>query len=329
MRRTILKAVPAAVLGAVAGPGLFSARPALAADPAWPSKPIRLVVPSVPGGGSDVAARIVADAVSKELGQPIVVDNKPGASGTLGITVGLQAPADGYTFMWAIPSSQVIPPKTIRYDPMNDLVPVSLVVSASFLLVVNPKSPYKTVQDLIDAAKAKPGTINYGSSGPGTFGHLLSASFGLASGTELTHIPYTSEAPVTVAIMGGELDMAFISTTVSLPQVKAGKLRALGVSSSTRMEGVPENIPLVSETVPGYDMVTFNHIVARAGTPQPLVDKMSQAIAKSLAEPAVRERLLGLGIVPGGSSPEELDRRVRSESAKLKDLIQRANIPLG
>ena len=328
MRRTILNAVPAAVLGAVAGPGLLGARQAMAADSSWPSKPIRLIVPSVPGGGSDVAARIVADALSKELGQPIVVDNKPGASGTLGITLGLQAPADGYTFMWAIPSSQIIPPKSIRYDPVNDLAPVSLIVSASFLLVVNPQSPYKNVQDLINAAKAKPGSINYGSSGPGTFGHLLSASFGLASGTDLMHIPYTSEAPVTVAIMGGELDMAFISTSVSLPQVKGGKLRALGVSSSSRMEGVPENIPMVSDTVPGYDMVTFNYMVARAGTPKPIVDKMSQAVAAALATPAVRERLLGLGVLPGGTTPEELDRRIKAERTKLTDLMQRANIVL-
>ncbi len=328
MRRTILKALPAALFGAVAGPGLLGARQALAADEPWPTKPIRLIVPSVPGGGSDVAARIIAQALSERLGQSIVVDNKPGASGTLGVTLGLQAPADGYTFMWCIPSSQIIPPKSIRYDPLKDLAPVSLMVSASFLLVVNPQSPYQNVQDLINAAKAKPGSINYGSSGTGTFGHLLSASFGLASGTDLMHIPYTSEAPVVVAIMGGELQMAFISSSVSLPQVKSGKLRALGVSSSMRMEGIPENIPLVSETVPGYDMVTFNHLVARAGTPKPIIDRMSQAIAATMATPALRERLLGLGVLPGGGTPEELGRRVATERTKLTDLMRRANIVL-
>lgn len=328
MRRTLLKALPAAMLGAVAGPALLGVRNTFAADEAWPTKPVRLLVPAVPGGGSDVAARIITQGLSERLGQSIVVENKPGASGTLGVSLGLQAPADGYTFMWCIPSSQIVPPKSIRYDPVKDLTPVSLTVSASFLLVVNPQSPYQSVHDLINAAKAKPTSINFGSSGPGTFGHLLGANFALGSGTELTHIPFTSEAPVVMGIIGGDIQMGFISTSVALPHVKSGKLRALGVSSSTRLEGVPENIPLVSETVPGYDMVTFNYISARTGTPQPIIDKMSQAITATMAMPNIRERLLALGMAPGGSTPEELGRRINTERTKLTDIIRRSNIVL-
>lgn len=217
MRRSFLKTLPAALCAAVAGPAIFTSRNAWANEGQWPAKPIRLLVPALPGGGSDMVARLLSQALSDDLGQSIVVENKPGASGTLAVTVGLQAPPDGYTFIWCITSSQIIPPPTIRYDPVNDLTPVGLTVSASFLLVVDAQSPYASLQDLVDAARAKPGSLNYGSSGTGTFGHLAGAYFGIATGTDFTHIPYTSEAPVVVAIVGGDLQMSLISSTVALP----------------------------------------------------------------------------------------------------------------
>ncbi|MGB3069725.1 MAG: tripartite tricarboxylate transporter substrate binding protein [Ottowia sp.] len=328
MRRTILKAIPAALYASVAAPGLLASRAASATEAAWPAKPIRLMVPAVPGAGSDSTARIIAQTVSERLGQPIIVENKPGGSGTVAASVGLLAPADGYTFIYCIPSTQIIPPKSVRYDPLKDLIPVSLAVSASFILVVNPSLPYRSLEDLVNAAKVSPGSINYGSSGTGTFGHLLGASFGLATRTDLTHIPFTSEPPVTTAIIGGELQMAFISSSVSLPLIQGGKLRALGVSSAKRMAGIPNNIPLVSETVPGYDMATFNYISARAGTPRPIVEKMSKAITETMADPAVRERFYARGLNPGGGSPEDLGKLIGAERLKLTDLIQKANIVL-
>ena len=328
MRRTFLKTIPAALCATVAGPGLLSSRFAHANEAAnnWPSRPIRIIVPAAPGAGPDTTSRIIAQAVSERIGQPIIIENKPGGSGTVAASLALQAPGDGYTFIYCIPSTQMIPPPSIRYDPEKDIVPVSLAVAASFILVVDPKLPYNTVQELIDAAKAKPESINFGSSGVGTFGHMLAAQFELASNAKLMHIPFTSEPPVTNAIIGGELQMAFISTGVSLPLIKSGKLRPLAVSSEKRMNGVPENIPPLAETLPGYNMVTYNYFAAKAGTPQSIVDRMSEAITATLNDPPVRERFYARGMAPLGGTPQELQKVIDSERVKLTTLIKQANI---
>lgn len=328
MRRSFLKTIPAALCAAVAGPAILTSRNTWADAEKWPTKPIRLSVPALPGGGSDMVARLLSQAISDDLGQSVVVENRPGASGTLAVSTGLTAPADGYTFIWCIPSSQIIPPPNVRYDVVNDLMPVGLTVSASFLVVVAADSPYATLRDLVDAAKANPGRYNYGSSGTGTYGHLAGAYFSIATGTEFTHIPYTSEAPVVVSIIGGDLQMSLISSAVALPQVRGGKLRALAVSSGERMEGIPADIPLVAEFAPGFDMVTFNYISARTGTPQPIIDRMNQSIRTALADPTIRERILSLGLEPGGGTPEALGERITAERAKLTGLMQQAGITL-
>lgn len=304
--------------------------PALAAGPedGWPSKPIRIIVPAPPGGGADSIARILSTALSEKLGQSVVIDNKPGAAGTLGVATGLQAPADGYTFIWCTPSAQILAPRSIRYDPVADLTPVSLLLSAAYILVVNPKLPYQSVNDLVAAARAKPGTINFGTAGTGTFGHLMGVSFGLATGTSLTQIPFTGEAPAMVAIIGGDVQMGFISSAAALPQVKAGKVRALGSSSATRMEGIPDDIPAVAGAAPGFDMVAINYLSARTGTPKGIVDKMSRTLHEVLTTPAVRERILALGVMPVGGMPEDLGRRVTAERTKWNDIMRRANIVL-
>ncbi|WP_028605709.1 Bug family tripartite tricarboxylate transporter substrate binding protein [Ottowia thiooxydans] len=328
MRRTFLKAIPAAMCASIVAPSLLTSRMANANEAAWPTKPIRLMVPAAPGAGPDSTARIIAHTVSERLGQPIIVENKPGGSGTVAASLGMLAPADGYTFIYCIPSTQIMPPKSVRYDPVNDLIPVSLAVTASFILVVNPTLPYKSVRELIDAARANPGKINFGSSGTGTFGHLLGASFGLSTDIDLMHVPFTSEPPVTNAIIGGEIQMAFISSGVSLPLIQSGKLRALGVSSGKRMPGMPDNIPLIAETVPGYDMVTYNYLAAKAGTPRHIVEKMNKAINTTMSDPAVRERFTSRGLNPGGGSPEDMGKIIAAQRVKLSELLQRANIVL-
>jgi tripartite-type tricarboxylate transporter receptor subunit TctC len=303
---------------------------ALAAGPedGWPARPLRIIVPAPPGGGADSIARILSTALAERLGQSVIVDNKPGAAGTLGVSVGLQAPADGYTFIWCTPSAQILAPRSIRYDPVNDLTPVSLLLSAAYILVVNPKLPYQSVNDLVTAARARPGSINFGTAGTGTFGHLMGASFGLASGASLTQIPFTGEGPALLAIMGGDVQMGFISSAAALPQVKAGKLRALGSSAGVRMEGIPDEINPIITVLPGFDMVAINYLSARAGTPQPIVDRMSKALHEVLATPAVRERILAVGVLPMGGTPEELGRRVVAERAKWGDVMRKANIVL-
>ena len=308
----------------------LAAGSARAAGPedSWPSKPVRIIVPAPPGGGSDSIARILSVALSERLGQSVVIDNKPGAAGTLGVATGLQAPADGYTFIWCTPSAQILAPKSIRYDPVNDLTPVSLLLSAAYILVVNPKLPYASVNDLVAAARAKPGSINFGTAGTGSFGHLMGASFGLATNTNLTQIPFTGEAPAMVAIIGGDVQMGFISSAAALPQVKGGKVRALGSSSATRMEGIPDDIPLVAASVPGFDMVAINYLSARSGTPRGIVDKMSKTLHEVLSTPAVRERILAVGVMPVGGTPEDLGKRVTSERAKWAEVMRKAAIVL-
>ena len=326
-RRTLLKALPAALVGSVSGASLLTSSLALA-DDTWPNKPIRLIVPAAPGGGADTVGRIVAQGLTEKLGQSVIVDNRAGAAGTLGVTSGLQSPADGYTFIWCTPSAQIMTPGSVRYDPVKDIVPVSLVVSASYLLVVGNQQPWQKVQDLVAAARAKPGSINYGTAGTGTFGHYMAASFGLATGSELVQIPYAGEGPAMVALMRGDVQMAFISGAGALPHVTSGRVRVLGVSSATHMEGVPKDIPFVATSVPGFDLVAINYIAARAGTPQPIVDKMSQAIQAVLATPSVRERIVGLGVSPVSSTPDALGRQVGVERRKVQDTLKRANIVL-
>lgn len=327
-RSTFLKALPAVLAGHLAGASLLITPHARAAEDAWPSKPIRLIVPAAPGGGSDTVARIVAQALGEKLGQPVVVDNRAGAAGTLGVAVGLQAPADGYTFIWCTPSAQIMSPGSIRYDPVKDLAPVSLLVSASYLLVVGNQQPWRTVRELADAARDKPGQLNYGTAGTGSFGHYMAASFGLAAGGELTQVPFTGEGPAMVALMRGDVQMAFISGAGALPHVNSGRVRALGVSAAQPMEGMPTNIPAVAASLPGFDLVAINYLAARTGTPQPIIDRMSQAVQAVLSNPSVRERVLGLGVSPVASTPQVLGQRIATERKRVQDTLQRAGIVL-
>ena len=303
---------------------------ALAAGPEdnWPNRPLRLVVPFPPGGGSDTVARIVGAALAERIGQAVVVENKPGGTGTVGIGFALQAPADGYTLMWCTPAAQYLAPKTVRYDPINDFAPVSLTVAATYILLVDPKLPIHSVNDLISAAKAKPGSINYATAGTGGQGHLMGAYFNLSAGTDLTQIPFAGEGPALIGVIGGQVQAAFISSAVALPQVKAGKLRAIGMSSVIRLPGIPDDIPPIAATLPGYDVTAINYLAMRSGTPKVIVDRLSRLINEVLVTPSVRDRIAAVGVVPVGSTPEELGRRVLAERSKWAEVLQKANIVL-
>lgn len=303
---------------------------AMAAGPEdnWPNRPLRLVVPFPPGGGSDTVARIVGTALAERIGQAVVVENKPGGTGTVGIGFALQAPADGYTLMWCTPAAQYLAPKTVRYDPINDFAPVSLTVAATYILLVDPKLPIHSVTDLISAAKAKPGSVNYATAGTGGQGHLMGAYFNLSAGTDLTQIPFAGEGPALIGVIGGQVQAAFISSAVALPQVKAGKLRAIGMSSATRLPGIPDDIPPIAATLPGYDVTAINYLAMRSGTPKVIVDRLSRLINEVLVTPSVRDRIAAVGVVPVGSTPEELGRRVLAERSKWAEVLQKANIVL-
>jgi tripartite-type tricarboxylate transporter receptor subunit TctC len=302
----------------------------LAAGPEdnWPNRAIKLMVPFPPGGGSDTVARIIGTALSERLGQPVVVENRPGGTGTVGVAAALQAAPDGYTLIWCTPAAQYLAPKSVRYDPLNDLAPVSLTVAATYILLVNPTLPIQKVADLIAAAKAKPGTVNYATAGTGGQGHLMGAYFNLLAGTDLTQVPYAGEGPALVGLLGGQVQAAFISSAVALPQVKSGKLRAIGMSSASRLPGIPDDIPAIAETLQGYDVTAINYLSVRSGTPRPIIDRLSRTINDVLAMPAVRDRIAAVGVVPVGSTPEELGRRVSVERVKWAEVLQRANIVL-
>lgn len=299
-----------------------------ASEGGWPNRPLRLVVPFPPGGGSDTVARVMSTAIAERIGQAVVVENKPGGTGTVGVAYALQQPADGYTLIWCTPAAQYLAPKSVRYDPIADFAPVSLTVAATYMLLVDPKLPVRSVADLIAFAKSKPGSVNYATSGTGGQGHLMGAYFNLMAGTDMTMVPFTGENPALVGVMGGQVHAAFISSAVALPQVRGGKLRAIGMSSADRLPGIPEDIPPIAATLPGYDVTAINYVAMRAGTPKPIVDRMSKVINEVLAEPAVRDKIAGVGVVPVGSTPEELGRRVSAERVKWAEVLKKANIVL-
>jgi tripartite-type tricarboxylate transporter receptor subunit TctC len=295
---------------------------------AWPDKPLRMIVPFPPGGGADTVARLLSKSIGDRIGKPVIVENKPGATGTMGVAYGLLAPADGYTMIWCTPAAQYLAPASVRYNPVKDLAPVSLTASATYILLVNPALPIRSVSDLTAAAKAHPGGMNYATAGIGGQGHLMGAYFNLSAGTDLTHVPYTGEAPALMGIMTGEVQAGFISSTVALPLVKAGKVRALGTSSARRLPGIPEEIPPIAATLPGFDVTAINYIAMRAGTPRPIIDSLSHTINEVLASPPIREQIAAVGVVPAGSTPEELGQRIAQERAKWSEVLSRSKIVL-
>lgn len=317
-RQLLLAAAAGTALPAIANPALGG----------WPARPLRLVVPFPPGGGSDAVARVVAGPLAERLGQPLVVENKPGAAGVTGVSYALQQPADGYTVIWCTPAAQILTPRSARYDPVNDFAPVSQTVAAAYLLVVDPKLPIQTVADLIAAAKARPGTLNYATAGVAGQGHLMGAYFNQLAGTDMTMVPFTGEAPALIGLIGGQVQAAFISSAAALPQVRGGKLRAIGITPARRLPGLPEDVPPIGATLPGFDVTAINYIALRRGTPKPIVDHLSQLVNEVLALPAVRERIADVGVVPVGSTPDELGQRVLAERSKWAAVMQKANIVL-
>ena len=315
-------------LAALAGAGLSPLAMAAGADDKWPERAVRLIVPFPPGGGSDTVARLVATALADRLGQPVVVENKAGGTGTVGVAYGLQAPADGYTLIWCTPAAQYLAPKSVRYDPVNDFAPVSMTVAATYILMVNPSLPIHSVADLIAAAKARPDGINYATSGTGGQGHLMGEYFNQLAGTRMTQVPYAGEGPAVIGLMGNQVHAAFISSAAALRQVKAGKLRAIGMSSATRLPGIPEDIAPIADTLPGYDVTAINYLSMRNGTPESIVHRLSKHINEILVMPSVRDKIAGMGEVPVGSTPKELKVRVLAERAKWITVMEKANIVL-
>ena len=289
----------------------------------YPSKPIRFIVPFAPGGGADVIARAISDRLAQSLGQPVLVENKPGAGATVGADFVAKSAPDGYTLLYGTPGPQIINPylmKKLPYDPASDFAPISRLVVVPNILVVHPSVPAKTVKELIELAKAQPGKINFGSAGIGATSHLSGELFKSAAGIEIVHVPYKGTGAALQDLLAGNIQMAIDSIPVYLPHLKAGSVRALAVSTPQRSPVLPD-LPPIADTLPGFDASAMNYISARAGTPRPIVERLNREINAVLQQPEVRERLLTMGATPMGSTPEELDRVIKSESAKWKKVI--------
>jgi tripartite-type tricarboxylate transporter receptor subunit TctC len=296
---------------------------------AYPFKPVRLVVGLAPGGATDIMARTIAPALSEELGQPVVVDNRPGAAGSIGAALVAKAPADGYTLFLASSSftSNAVLQAGGSYDPLQDFTPITNIASAPFLLVTRVSLPAKTVAELLDYARANPGKLNFASSGVGSTAHLTGELLKRSAGIDMTHIVYRGAGPALADVLGGQVDLMFASIVSSLPHAKSGKLRALAVTSTRRSAVVPE-FPTVAEAgVPGFEMIGYFGLLAPARTPAAIVTTVHSAVQRTLRRRDIVERLAADGAEPDGCTPAELRALLERDMQKLSELVQGAKIP--
>jgi tripartite-type tricarboxylate transporter receptor subunit TctC len=294
----------------------------------FPSKPVRIVVP-FPGGFADVLARQVGAKLGESLGQPVVIEAKPGGSGQIGAQEVLRAPADGHTLFMGHIGTHAINPHLfakLAYDPERDLVPVTLLVTVPNLLVVHPSVPVQTVQELVAYARRNPGKLSYASPGNGTSGHLAAELFKATTGVFIVHIPYRGAAPALQDVMAGEVQLIFDTFAQSLPQARAGKVRALAVTSLTRQAAAPD-IPTMDESgFAGWETGPWFGVMVRSGTPDEVVRRLNAELVKALQSPDVRERLLAQGVVPVGNTPAEFAAFIRAESARWGKVVRSAGI---
>jgi tripartite-type tricarboxylate transporter receptor subunit TctC len=285
----------------------------------YPSKPVRIVVGFPPGQATDTVARILAEKLTARLGQPFVIDNKPGAAGIIGSETALKAPADGYTLLFSSSGPLAVNPSLyskLPYDPIADVQPIALAARVPLFLVVNPSAPYRTLKDLVDAARADPGKINYASGGSGVTNHLAMEMLKSELGLNLTHVPYKGGPPAVSDLIAGHVTVMFETGPAVVPHVNAGKLRAIAVGSSTRSSALPQLPTVAEQGVPGFDAVAWIGLVGPAGIPAPIVQKLNAEMRAVFSMPEVRERLVALGAEAAPNSVEEFRAYIRSEMAK-------------
>ena len=297
----------------------------VAAAQPYPNKPIRIVVPYPAGGTSDILARALAPGITAVLGQPVIVENKPGATGNVGADLVAKSPADGYTLLLADIGSLAISPSifpTLPFDPVKDFAPVVMVAYSPHLLAVNPALPARDVKELIALAKTRPGALNFAVSGIGGANHLAGVDFALRAGIKWTYIPYKGGAQAIADVVGGQADVLFNGMLATYPMVKGGKLRALAISSSKRFAAAPD-IPTVAESgLPGFETGSFQGIVAPAGTPPEIVNKLHQIVTRILASQEMQERLTSNGAETRPGSPSEFGAFIRDEKARWAKVVK-------
>ncbi|HZQ60140.1 MAG TPA: tripartite tricarboxylate transporter substrate binding protein [Casimicrobiaceae bacterium] len=301
-----------------------------AAGQGYPARPIRLIVADSPGGAPDQLARILAQNLSTTLGQQVVVDNRPGAGGVLGAEIAAKAPGDGYTLLMTTTAIYAILPnlrKDLPYDAVKDFVPVTRIATASNVLVVNSALPVRNVAELVRLAKEKPGTLNYGSAGVGTPAHLAGEMLNLLADIKVTHVAYKGAAPALQDVIAGNVQYIITSPIAAGAHMRNGRVRALATTGAVRNPSLPE-LPTVADTVPGYEITQTWGIVAPTGTPNDIVRRLAEGIAKVMSQPNVKEQVLATGAVPAGDSPAEFETYMANERRRLGDVITRSGIVL-
>jgi len=305
----------------------LGAAPAALAQ-AYPSKTIRILVGFAPGGAMDIVARTVGQKLAASLGQTVVIDNKPGAASNIAIRQLIDSPPDGYTVMLVANGLTANPLLYTQqpFDPNTDVVPITLVARLPVVIAANAKSELSTLQKVIEASKARPGSVNYGSPGAGSTPHLATEMFARAAGIQLTHIPYKGGKPAITDVLGGQLPLVAVNAVEVLPLVKDGKLRVLAALSAQRVSTLPDAPTIAESGFPGFEASVWHAFIAPKGTPPAIVAKLNAEIHKALADPEVKERLAGLGAEVSPTTPQELATLVRSEYERYGKLIREANI---
>jgi tripartite-type tricarboxylate transporter receptor subunit TctC len=295
----------------------------------WPSKPVRVIVNVAPGGVADITARVLGAKLQEALGQPFVVENRPGGDGYIGFEPVARGEPDGYTLLLATTAHVVSPAlyAKLNYDPVNDFAFISAVTNVPFFILVHADSPYKTLKELVEAARAKPGTINFGTAGIGTGQHMCLELFASTLGIKVTHVPFRGDAGAVTGLLSKNVDAIVAPASAALGNINGGNFRALAITSKQRWPAL-KDVPSVAETVsPDFEMIAWIGIATTHGVPRPIIDRLNNAVRRAIADPGVDTQLYNLGGFPKSSTPEEATERVKFEIARWKNVAEKAGIP--
>lgn len=293
----------------------------------YPTKPVRFIVASTPGGGVDFVARLLAPKLTESFGHQVIVENRPGGSTTIGVEYGVRSAPDGYTLTLITPSYSINPSlHTLKYDAATDYTPVIMIAKGPLVVVAHPSLPVKNIRELVAFAKARPGAISYASTGTGTIIHLATAYFESMAGIKMVNVPYKGGTPALMDTIGGHVHLVFATPQPGLQQAKAGRVRALGVTSATRLPAAPEIPTIAEQGVPGYEVINWQALIGPKGLARPIVDRLNSAITTVLALREIEEKLQADGVAPAGGTPEQLHAQIVKEIAMWRKVVTSAGI---